>query len=187
MELCGRHQRKASADWGRKNQPHPRPHAPVDAGSNFGSISADAAGRDITCEGEMIGKYPAYDWPARHGEIPYPPDWSGTPGLWDDVGCSWKQELSSWPKPGPNLDGWRTLMPAGPLTQMRRPGIRQFGCLTSTRTLSSTCLPSSPWRRWFAPAQLVRCCGVSATRITYGSQSANCIGLSFTGCAHVYF
>ena len=65
--IMGRHQRKAGADLGNKNQP---PHAPVDAESNFGSISADAAGYDITCEGNMMGKYPEHDWPAQQGAEP---------------------------------------------------------------------------------------------------------------------
>ena len=65
--IMGRHQRKAGADLGNKNQP---PHAPVDAGSNFGSISADAAGCDTTYEGHMMGKYPEHDWPAQQGAEP---------------------------------------------------------------------------------------------------------------------
>ena len=75
----GQHQRKAGTDLGNKNQ---LLHAPVDAGSNFGSISADAAGCDITYEGHMMGKYPEHNWLAQQGaELAkcMSPAWSETP------------------------------------------------------------------------------------------------------------
>ena len=44
----------------------------ISPGSNFESISADAAGCDITCEGHMMGRYPERDRPAQHTANPGP-------------------------------------------------------------------------------------------------------------------